>query len=91
MILAQNFLLSLNMRILNDRSDVKLNTVSLFLTEAEILHLIGYLEQLLENKGHDHSHLMSEDYSKEITICMYDPEKIEHFNPRIQKLIRNDE
>jgi len=61
------------------------------LTETEVLHLIGYLEQLVENKEHDHSHLMSEDYKKEITICMYDPKNVGTFNPRIQKLIREDE
>lgn len=36
------------MRILDDELDKKLDTVSLFLTETEIRHLIGYLEQLLK-------------------------------------------
>jgi hypothetical protein len=79
------------MRILNDKSDMKLNTVSLFLTKTETLHLIGYLEQLVDNKSSDHSHLMSEDFKKEITVCVYDPEHIENFHPRIQKLIKSDE
>jgi hypothetical protein len=79
------------MRILDDKSDKKLNTVSLFLIEDEALHLIGYLEQFVENKGSDHSHLISEDYQKEITLFVYDPENISDFHPRIQKLIRDVE
>ena len=79
------------MRILDDKSDKKLNSVSLFLTKNEAKHLIGYLEQLLENAKGDHSHLMSEDYQKEICICLYNPDNVENFNKRVQKLIFNDE
>jgi hypothetical protein len=79
------------MRILDNDADVKLDAISLFLTKTEALHLIGYLEQLVESTRHDHSHLMSEDYQKEITICLYDSENIKNFEPRIQKLIKIDE
>jgi hypothetical protein len=79
------------MRILDDKSDKAINSVSIFLTEVEAVHLIGYLEQLVFEKKGDHSHLSSEDYKKEITICLYSPEKIENFNPRVQKLITLDE
>jgi hypothetical protein len=79
------------MHILDDESDKKLNNISLFLTNNEALHLIGYLEQLLEGKSGDHSHLMSENYKKEITVCLYNSENTKNFHPRIQKLITNDE
>lgn len=79
------------MRILNDKSDSKLNTVSIFLTKTEALHMVGYLEQLIEGEGGDHSHLMSEDFDKEINICLYDPKNIANFHPRVQKLIKQDE
>ena len=79
------------MRILDDKSDKKLNSVSLFLTKTEATHLIGYLAQLLSNKSLDHSHLMSEDYKKEVTVCLYDPENVDNFQERIQKLIHYDE
>ena len=79
------------MRILDDKSDRPINSVSIFLTETEAVYLIGYLEQVVYEKRGDHSHLSSEDYKKEITICLYSPEKIDHFHPRIQKLLSNDE
>lgn len=79
------------MHILDDKSDKKLNTVSLFLTRTEALHLIGYLEQLIDNTESDHSHLMSEDHKNEMTICLYGPSNMDRFSPRIQKLIRYDE
>ena len=79
------------MRILDDDSNKKLDRISLFLTKNEALHLIGYLEQLIASKKSDHSHLMSEDYQKEVTLCLYEPTKVENFHPRIQKLILYDE
>ena len=39
------------MRILDNDADVKLDAISLFLTKTEALHLIGYLEQLVESTG----------------------------------------
>ena len=77
------------MRILDDELDKKLDIVSLFLTEIEIRHLIGYLKQLLDKKI-DHAHLMSEDYQKEITVCIYDTINSQKFSPRVEKLIRED-
>lgn len=54
--------------------------------------LLGYAKQLLENpQTSEHYHLSSEDYQKEITLCMYESEKIEQYTPRIQKLIKDDE
>jgi hypothetical protein len=83
----------MNMRIFDDKFDAKMNTVSLFLTKNEALHLIGYLEQFLakpKDKGL-HFHLSSEDYQKEITVCIYDPESVSALDPRSQKLILDDE
>ncbi len=77
------------MRILDDELDKKLDLVSIFLTEIEIRHLIGYLKQLLDKKI-DHAHLISEDYQKEITVCMYDGSGVKKFSARVEKLIRED-
>ncbi len=80
------------MYILDDESNKKLNCITIILTKSEIQQMLGYAKQLLENfPSSDHYHLSSEDYQKEITICMYDPKNIGNFNPRIQKLIREDE
>lgn len=78
------------MRILDDMSNMKLDGVTILLTKNEASHLRDYLEQLIHEDDKDHSHLMSEDYQKEITICLYSPDKIKNFQPRIQKLILED-
>lgn len=79
------------MRILDDESDKKLDNVSIFLTREELKQLIGYAEGLLNKDSSDHYHLSSDDYQKEITLSIYNPESTEKFNPRIIKLIKNDE
>ena len=78
------------MRILDDESDKKLDNISIFLTKEEAIQLRGYLNQLLENTGLQHSHLSSIDYQKEITICLYDEGKLDNFNQRSIKLIKED-
>ena len=79
------------MRILDSDSDRKLDSVMLFLTKAELQQLIGYAKQLLANPSADHHHLSSEDYQKEITISIYDPENTENFSPRTRKLLSEDQ
>ena len=79
------------MRILNDISDTKLDSISIFLNEEEMKQMSDYLNQLLNNPNQQHVHLSSSDYQKEITICLYDEKKLEHFHPRAVKLIKEDE
>ncbi len=79
------------MRILNDESGGKLDMVTLFFTKEELKQLIGYAKQLIENPSADHHHLSSEDYKKEITLCIYNEENVKNFSPRVQKLIIKDE
>lgn len=79
------------MRILDNKSNKKLDNITIFLTESEIKQLIGYAEQLLATPSEDHHHLSSTDYKKEITLCIYGIGMPGNFNPRCQKLITNDE
>lgn len=80
------------MYILNEESEQKLDCITLLLTKNELTQLGGYIKQLLEKTpSSDHYHLTNEDYQKEITICVYDPEDIENFNSRIRNLIKKDE
>jgi hypothetical protein len=37
-----------------------------------------------------HEHISSEDYQKEITVCLYDPTVLEKFSERSNKLILED-
>ena len=59
------------MRILNDEDDKSLKLVSVLLTKDEALQMVGYLEDLIQGNT-DHAHVMSDDYSKEITLSLYD-------------------
>lgn len=68
-----------------------MDNVSLFLTKKEAIQLQGYLNQLLDNPKLQHAHLSSEDYQKEITVCLYDEKDLEGFHPRAIKLIEEDE
>ena len=79
------------MRILDDDSDKKLDTISIFLTKEEAIQLCGYLNQLIDKPKLQHAHLSSEDYKKEITVCIYDEKALEGFHPRSVKLIEKDE
>jgi hypothetical protein len=79
------------LRILNNESDEKLDAISIFLTNAEAVQLRGYLNQLIEKPELQHSHLSSEDYKKEITVCIYDEKDLKGFHPRSIKLIEKDE
>ena len=78
------------MRILDESSDKKLDRVSIFLTKEEAIQLKGYLNQLLDNPKLQHSHFSSSDFQKEITICLYDEQDLEHFNNRSKILIKED-
>ena len=78
------------MRILDDESDKKLDSVQIFLTQEEAMQLKTYLVNLIENPKLHHSHLSSCDYKKEITICLYDEKNLKPFNQRALKLIKED-
>lgn len=79
------------MKILNEESNKKIDHITICLTREEAKELASDLKQLLENKELHHTHLSSEDYQKEITICIYDANNLKGFHPRVIKLIQDDE
>ena len=79
------------MRILDEVNDKKIDAISLFLTKEETLQMAGYLEEMLANPDCHHVHLSSDDYQKEVTLCMYDQKKLDDFHPRAKRLILEDE
>ena len=78
------------MRILNDDTDEKLDRLTLYLTRSEAEELKGSLEDLLKHPDHNHSHTPSEDYQKEVTVCIYDIQKLSEFDERSKKIILQD-
>ena len=78
------------MRILDDVSNKKLDKITIFFTKEEAVFLQGYLKQIIDNPMQDHAHLSSNDYQKEITICIYDIQSAGNFSKRAEKLILED-
>ena len=80
------------MRMLDLDDDKKLNRLILYLTKSEAKELRTSLDYIIEDpKQHHHEHIPSEDYQKEITICIYDEKNLEGFDERSKKLILEDE
>lgn len=78
------------MRILDEEKDVPLNRVILYLTQQEALEMKDALEQLLRSESREHEHVPSDDWNKEITLCTYDPKRLDDLSERSKKLIWND-
>ena len=81
------------MKIFDEITNLSLSNVTILLKESEAIQLVGYLEELLSNDSADaHYHLDNDDYSKEITIALYNPDgNIEHFAEKYKKAILSDE
>lgn len=79
------------MRILDQDEDRALKRVTVYLTLSEASEMRGSLDALLlEQRAERHEHVPSEDYRKEVTLCVYDLEKLEGFSARSRKLITDD-
>lgn len=78
------------MRIHDDDNDRRLNHVTLFLTKKEAIKLQGCLESLLSEPASHHEHLSDEEYKKEITVCVYDEQRLDGFSERAKKIIKED-
>ncbi len=68
------------MRILNEADDKPMDRVTLFLIN----------EMLADPIGHDHEHVSSDDYRKEVTVCIYSPDSPNQFDERSKRLILED-
>ncbi len=78
------------MRLLDDGSNRKLDRVTLYLSRSEADELKSSLEEILERPEGNHAHISSEDFEKEITICIYDENLLDGFSERSKKLIQED-
>lgn len=78
------------MRILDQDNDRSVSSVIIYLTNSEAAELRDSVEQILADAIGRHEHVSSSDYSKEITVCIYDPDHLEQFDERSKKLILAD-
>jgi hypothetical protein len=79
------------MRLLDEGSDKSINKVTIYLTKSEAEELYSDLKRIIDAPKNNHAHVSSEDYKKEITICIYGGNVIdESLNERSKKLIKYD-
>jgi len=64
--------------------------VTLFLTKVEAIESQGYLKDLLLVPALHHAHLSDKEYKKEITVCVYEENRLDGFSERARKLIKED-
>jgi len=81
------------MKIIDEMTNKSLSNITILLEKSELTQLIGYLEDLSsEVAQNEHYHLNNDDYSKEITIAVYDDKgSLEHFAEKYKKIIVSDE
>jgi hypothetical protein len=77
------------MRFLDDDRDLALSRATIYLTKDEATQLRDTLTVLLAG-GHQHEHVSSDDFQKEITICIYDPLDLDGLDERSRRLIERD-
>jgi hypothetical protein len=78
------------MRILDEENDRRLNHVTIFLTKAEAIELQACVKNILSEPASHHEHLPDREHKKEITVCIYDENKLDGFSERARKLINED-
>ena len=82
--------MEIKMRILDVLTNKSSSNLILYLTESEARELSSSLNELIRNSSNNHSHISSDDYQKELSVCLYDPNKLNGFNERSKKLIIDD-
>ena len=83
------------MRILDEPSDKVLGAVTLYLKESEAKELRAALEALLSGASKSeldarHEHVSSDDYQKELTVCLYREGVTGGFSERSKRIILED-
>ena len=79
------------MIILNESTKEIISNVSIFLARSEAIQMAGYLEDLLRTAERHHCHINNDDYSREITISLYDKSgNLDGFAENYRKIILSD-
>ena len=78
------------MRILEQDSNSLLEKIIIYLTKDEAVELSNDLIALIKSPNY-HSHISSNDYKNEITICIYNENELSEFNDVSKKITRNNE
>jgi hypothetical protein len=72
-----------------DNDTVTSNAV-LYLKASEAQELVDDLKALLKKPQGNHAHINSDDYKKEITICIYDIDNLDDFDDVSREIILSE-
>ena len=75
------------MKILDSEKKEKLKNIILYLTKEEAIELRDSIEELIESDSHQHTHIPSEDYKNEITVCIYNIKNLKGFDEDSKRII----
>lgn len=79
------------MRLLDQEKGIVINDLLVLLTLEESCELRDELNRLISKKTkNNHSHVSNIEFTKEITISIYDFNKLDGFSERVKKLIVED-
>ena len=81
------------MIIWDENTNKSLTDITMLLSKSEAIQLISYLDELLKSTNlNTHYHLNNDNYSKEITLALYDKnECLSGFEEKYKRLILSDE
>ena len=77
------------MILYDETASKEIDNITVLLEKSEVIQLISYLNDLLHCSTMDeHYHLNNDDYSKEVTIALYEKNgNLDHFAEKYRKLI----
>lgn len=75
------------MRIYDFDNDRTIDNVVLYLTPAETRELYNGLARVIETPRRVHVHISSNDYQRELTLCVYRKEDIETFDEKSRQIL----
>lgn len=79
------------MRIFDYKNDKALKDVTLFLKLNEAKELLSSLKDLVSSEDVTrHHHVNDDSYQHEITVTLYDENKLSSFSERSKKIIKED-
>jgi hypothetical protein len=78
------------MRISHDDTNEALSQVTIYLTKAEAVELQGALAAVLWDHPTAHTHVPDASYEREITVCTYNLDQLDHFDERSRRLLLSD-
>jgi len=76
------------MYIYDSDSDRTIDDVVLYLTIEEASELYDGLAKIIEKPRGNHTHVSSDDYQRELTVCIYRKEDIDTFDDKSQQILK---